>query len=51
MPYARRFHVAVLLRDGSVLISGGGDTTGAFATNLLYTPTRDRFMRSRSAAR
>lgn len=39
MPEARRFHLAVLLQDGSVLIAGGGDTTGALGTTLLYTPT------------
>jgi hypothetical protein len=39
MPDARGFHIAVRLHDGSVLISGGGDTTAAaVATNLLYTP-------------
>ena len=39
MPDSRGFHIAVLLQDGSILISGGGDSTGAaVATNLLYTP-------------
>jgi hypothetical protein len=40
MPDARGFHLAVRLADGSILISGGGDSSGAaVATNLLYTPT------------
>lgn len=40
MPDSRGFHLAVLMHDGSILISGGGDSTGAaVATNLLYTPT------------
>jgi hypothetical protein len=39
MPDARGFHLAVRLADGSVLISGGGDSAGAaLATNWLYTP-------------
>jgi hypothetical protein len=40
MPDARGFHLAVRMHDGSVLISGGGDSSGAaIGTNLLYTPT------------
>jgi hypothetical protein len=39
MPDARGFHLAVRMHDGSVLLSGGGDSTGAaVGTNLLYTP-------------
>lgn len=39
MPDSRGFHIAVLLQDGSILLSGGGDTTGAaLATNMLYMP-------------
>ena len=40
MPDARGFHLAVRLADGSILLSGGGDSTGAaVGTNLLYMPT------------
>ena len=40
MTDARGFHIAVRLADGSILLSGGGDSTGAaVGTNLLYTPT------------
>ena len=39
LPLARGTHLAVLLRDGSVLIAGGGDAASvALASVELYTP-------------
>jgi hypothetical protein len=39
LPAARGSHLAVLLKDGSVLIAGGGDAAGtAVATAELYVP-------------
>jgi hypothetical protein len=40
---ARGFHTATVLKDGTVLVTGGDDRTGTLATAEVYDPTADTF--------
>ena len=43
MPAPRAFAVATLLKDGTILVSGGVDTTGTLDSGLLFDPNAKSF--------
>jgi Galactose oxidase, central domain/Kelch motif len=43
MATARAYHTATLLKDGTVLVAGGADDTGALATAELFDPASGMF--------